>query len=445
MKHHGMLCSILLFSLFVSACKEQTLVSSGGEATLRDPSVHPQVIFTNPPNGGVGPYSTLMNGSNFTIMVQFNKLMDMNTFGGDQVRIEGFAQEPDVYVEYPYNRYEEIAKIRVWVSSAGDNRLVIGRTYTVTIDSSVLDIHGYPLSKGYTFSFLPEPYFRVVNAGPIGLTSDGSSTPWLQFNGKVNSSILSSLSITPVISGAWHIGSDSVTVYFSPSSDFPTATNFLVTAGAGASDRDGHALPNAYSFSFNKSNTLKLLYSYMTTWSNSPVYEFNFSTAMDTATVKSALSVSPSLPGTLYFPNGTWYGLYFFDPSVMPGTSGTISIGAGALSSKGIPITAYTTDVTLPGFSLERIYPTNYDNVSRFSSVELRANYDIDTATVRTRVSISPAVSGEWRWDRRHIHFIPAAQLPANTSFQVNVDAGLKTVSGYTVSQNFSAYFKTGN
>ena len=68
--------------MFAAGCKETTTVNSPPD-NLLDPNVKPVVLYTYPPNNGVGPFNVYtrgVNGQQPHFFLQFNKLMITSSF-----------------------------------------------------------------------------------------------------------------------------------------------------------------------------------------------------------------------------------------------------------------------------------------------------------------------------------------------------------------------------
>ena len=214
MRPHGRSLSMMLavFSIILefNACKEvQNVVGPGGRGSLTDPSVAPVILFSLPGNGAVGPFPvyTQLQSSLPHFVVQFNKLMDVSTMDRYSVRVEGFRR--GVYV-YPrgtyYFNFSDIVEFSVQDSAGGGTiSYELGKTYTVRFLSSVRDINGISLGDSSSFSFTPEPNFRVVGVYPppenSPLTPTYTTFPTVYFNSPIDKNMFSYFQISPTLFG----------------------------------------------------------------------------------------------------------------------------------------------------------------------------------------------------------------------------------------------------
>lgn len=440
--------SLFSFMLAFQGCKENPIITTTS-ASLSDPTVQPAVIYTNPPNGSNGPYKNIYNGydgsGSYHFFVQFNKLMDSYSFSSSTVSIEGFDEEVYIQRSYYYDQYSDIFRFTVYSQSSGQAKFTIGRKYTVRIKSSVQDLHGYTLAGDFVFSFTPEPSFRAVSGYPQETVESGSVAPWIQFNSKVPSSIVSSLKITPQISGNWvYPYGDSTRLSFNPSTDFTLNTPYTIEVLSGAKDVMNNPIASPFSFTFTKKNTFKVSYIYMTQFDQRLAFRISFNGTADTTTIRNAFSISPAVAGKIEF-NYSNYDFYFVpDSDLTPGTLYTISITSAVKSSQGIPMEPYSGQVYASDFQIASNFPYQYSDVSRYTSIELRTNYSVDTSTVKGAFSISPAAAGTLIAYKNYIHFVPSQILQANTQYTVSINTSLKTTSGYSLKYAHTYTFKTG-
>jgi hypothetical protein len=439
----------VLLVLFFQGCQEDgatTVVSTN----LSDPNVQPAVIFTNPPNGGQGPFNNVYNGydgyGSYHFFVQFNKLMDGNTINYSNISIEGFSEPVTVQSSNYGSQYSDMYRFSI-ISTKNYNyaKFEVGHTYTVRIRSKVQDIHGYNLKSDYVFTFSPEPAFRAVSGYPVDVVQDGTITPSIQFNSKVTSAIGASIKFTPNISGTWLVSSyDSTRITFTPNTDFTLETTYTVEVQSGAADRENNSIAKPYSFSFLKKNNFKVDYIYTTTLDQRLAYRIAFNGMVDTNTVRNAFSTTPTVKGRIDF-NYSNYDFYFIpDSGLVPGAQFTIALSSAVKSKSGIPLQAFSAQLYAADFQSNSFYPYQYSDVSRYSSVEIRMTYDVDTSTVKGAFSITPAVEGTLFSYKNFIHFVPSKILDANTLYTVTVTTTLKTTGGYPLKYSFSNNFRTG-
>lgn len=225
-----------------------------GVDALTDPQVKPKVIWTFPADGQVGPIENFGDG----MSIRFNKIVDYSTVNKAITisPVSGYARiDTSNYLlttPYPFAPTGDLVVARV----AADSSVLweIGQTYTVTIGTALKDVNGNNLESPYSFSFTPEPSFRVRQTYPPDGESDVPrySSIEIDFNNTLDlQSIDSSITITPLLSGSF--GGTSYYVYFSPDSAFSKETLFTITVITRIRDIKGRALSKPYQFSFTTS------------------------------------------------------------------------------------------------------------------------------------------------------------------------------------------------
>ncbi len=215
--------------MMLGGCQKDEIT---GLDDLSNPAIQPKVIFTNPDNGGIGPFNIYNRGDGSVkphFVIRFNKLIDRSTVTSAAVRCQGFDHPVIVQLMSAYYYYyiqkdersvgetngddlfSDVLSFRIMDPLSGyyypSSLYRIGSTYTVTIDSTVRDINGNRLSPNFALSFTPEPVFRVVLFTPKDGATDVPpfSYPSLVFNSPVGNDLLSKIQISPSISGYWYI------------------------------------------------------------------------------------------------------------------------------------------------------------------------------------------------------------------------------------------------
>lgn len=247
-----LLC-ILSTVFFLSSCKGPQgptgPTGASGADALTDPTVKPKVLWTFPANGQIGPIAELHNLNN-TVSVRFNKILDVSTVNRS-IQISpsaGYIHLDTTGISVPSG---DVIFILPHADSS-DVFWAIGQSYTFTILPTLKDINGNSLSAPYSFSFTPEPYFRVTSSIP---QNGDTAVPTIAaieivFNNNINfSTFQSSISILPTISGYWSAYLPS-RMWFYRGQNLNPNTVYVVTLGTGVKDMQGRALSSPYTFSF---------------------------------------------------------------------------------------------------------------------------------------------------------------------------------------------------
>ncbi|MGA9406155.1 MAG: Ig-like domain-containing protein, partial [Bacteroidota bacterium] len=132
----------------------------------------------------------------------------------------------------------------------------VGQAYTISIDSLVHDVYGDYLGQTLTFTFTPEPYFRVTDTYPFNNdTAISRLNPYItiRFNSMIDTtSAQSSFSISPSVGGNANIyyGSWGLSWSLPSGSMLASETKYTVTMSTSIKDVNGNVLSSPYSFSF---------------------------------------------------------------------------------------------------------------------------------------------------------------------------------------------------
>ncbi len=444
----------------------------GEPANLQDPAIIPTVVSTSPAEHSTGPYGLFSPGEgqyNPNFVLQFNKLINTNVLTPTTVRVGGFNRPVRVVL------YRDPIRIVLDKTTNGpfDNILAfniydsiyvyyphsiygIGTTYTVTVDSSITDINGNHMARPYTFSFTPEPYFRVTTFYPHNQATDvqpGASIS-ITFNSIVDTSVFRYLHITPTPRGQWWMSSyDSTSVAYVYDRPLPFDSTFTVSVDAGAPDAHGNLTTTSQSSSFTTiAFRVTDTYPDPGTMNFPPASQINmlFSGLLDTASVRAAFGINPPTAGILYASSS----YLSFSPMLgfAPATQYTVTLSTALKASDGTSLASpYSFSFTTDQFRVSSTYPSNGDfNVYRGQSVVIYFNSFIDTASARSAFSISPPLSGVFSsyggdiYQPGRIIFDHTTQFLANTTYTVTISTALTDARGNHFPAAFSFSFTTG-
>jgi hypothetical protein len=159
---------------------------------------------------------------------------------------------------------------------------------------------------------------------------------------------------------------------------------------------------------------------------------------------------TPSLPGAWYLSYDS-SAVYFSQYQLLPNNANfSVTIQASATDAAFHPIDReYTSAWSTIAFRPRYIYPVNgasYADLATDVTVEFTGN--IDTATIRTGFSLSPAVEGSFSSYpyATYFYFTPSNGLRQNTSYTITINStllsALGTPSPVTTSTFRTAYFQ---
>jgi hypothetical protein len=267
--------------------------------------------------------------------------------------------------------------------------------------------------------------------------------------------------IEPDVDGAFS-WSGSVMV-FTPVDPLPLETEFTINVGSGVSDEAGNVMPDpAPAFSFRTVGPPRVIGvdppDRSTDIGLEAVLEVTFSTLMDTASTEGAVSMRPEVP--LAF---TWRREVLevapLEP-LQPDRAYELVVSTEATDQAGTPLeeestTSFTT--VAAGLSVERLVPADgTQGISVGTSVWIEVDGEIDPESLDESLTITPDVPGTLEVvapdgaagmedaTARILRFTPSGPLPPTTTFEVQVQAGLRSIDGRILARELSWSFTTG-
>ena len=442
---------MLVFCLASITCK-QNVVSPAD--LLSDPSIKPAVIYTYPAVNSTGPYDNFST----TITVRFNKLMDLTSLR-HAVRFSSLLGDIKEDTGRASSQSGEVASVSPVITNSNSRFLwKIGQTYTLRIDNSAKDVNGNYLVPPFSMTIKPEPYFRVKSMYPSsgsGIVSPGSQIQ-LQFNSLVDTTIFSSITITPALAGRWRyaslnrVGVDSSSIIYQGGGMRP-GTNYSVSVGSGARDKSGNTMPDGFASSFTTENFL-VYYTRPsdgdTTASSFASVQVVFNAEIDTGSVRGAFVINPSLEGLFGFEGST--GSFSFSPilSFVAGTKYTVTIASSMMSKTGAPLASpYEFSFTIMPFKVLWTRPWDgMTHVSRNYPIIVETSDLLDTSSIRNAFNISPPVSGTFSYNDQdsYFHFFPSVPMDSLSVYTVTIANTLRSKDGVILSSPYRFSFATG-
>lgn len=290
------------------------------------------VTSTSPSSG-----STNWSPSSSRISVSFSDSLDTSTVPA------AFRINPPIAGQISYS-----SNPRTFSFTASTNFLP-DTVYTIIIDTSIRSKAQARLSQPYGFSFMTGPTNSGASPFYVGSTSpsNGDTTVipgykvWIYFNSAIDTaSTRNAFSITPSVSGLISFPYSGA-LSFSPIKPFPLSTRYTVTIASSITSTSGISLGSPYTFSFT-TVPFEVTQSYPSNGSTqvSTTYYIEVYTtdAIDTSTIRSAFSITPSVGGS--------FGIYsdassfYFTPSTLlqPYTVYTVTISSALHSKSGAPL-----------------------------------------------------------------------------------------------------------
>ena len=293
------------------------------------------VTNTNPSNG-----STNLSPTSTQMYVYFNDGLDTST-----VR-RAFSISPHVVGQMSYSSDYDFIYFYPTVPLLQDT------LYTVTIDTSIRSESGARILQPYNFSFrtgsggsgyvgLP---FEVQYTNPFSYDTNVylTSEIYISFNTSLDTSTFrSGFSIAPPIAGLIAFTSNGAT--FSPIRPYAAGATYTVTLAPSVGALAGGNLGTPYSFSFTTEPFMITQTSPQDGSTENGTYAgiyINTDEPVDTSTIRTAFSISPSVPGN--FGEYSYDNEFYFSPSaqLQSYTVYTVTISTALKSLDGTPLRA---------------------------------------------------------------------------------------------------------
>lgn len=459
-KKHSTAAAFAVLAVFFLGCEER-IIGPVTRDTLTDPFVQPRVVFTYPANNAQGPFNVYNPGDGYDyphFIVRFNKYMFTPEILR-AIRVEGFDEPVQVQLYYPTPQFIDIIGFRVleqfpWYSYY--HPYEIGSAYTVTVDTGAQDINGNRTFQPYRFTFIPEPYFRVLRIFP----GNGDTTSYLpfnvhlMFNSSVASAIFPFLQITPQTTGTWLISTwnDSMSLDFIPQNLLPFNTTYTLRVLQGAPDKLGNLLPREYRSSFT-TTPFRVRTTYPSegntdVFLNSSIYVI-FTGQIDTGTVRSAWTISPPAAGNFSMFAGSDNFTFIPSNGFLGSTRYTVTLSTALRAGNGTPLSApFSFSFTTAPFRVTATSPFNgQTSVSRSTSIWFYFTGYLDISTVIPAFSISPTTPGTFNLTEgsSYFSFTPNGLLLPNTTYSVTLASSLRSKSGSNLTAPYTFSFTTGN
>ena len=446
-------CVLLLFALIALTCVEDPPALDPGTGSVTDPRTAPRITYVYPPLDTFGPYTEWDRDASPShssrMEIRFNKIMNVSSVRR-AIRIRSSVHT----IALDTSRIEAVDEMNfffyVWDSWPQSE---IGEVLTLSLASPVYDFNSNAILPGDLGTITPEPEFRVRRIAPE------AGTPLqpvlgqkfeLFFNSNIDSTIMTFLSVLPSLPSPWAIGTDSLSVRL-PMTSVEPSTAYEITLRSGAADRHGRAMEMAS------------VYRYPATpfdlWANYPSYDtvetsltrqvaLSCAFYLDPVSVSSAVHISPDVPGGVSigypatgillvpireFEQRTRY--------VIRVDTTLRTIGGDALRQER------TFSFTTGQFRLSSTSPADGEQgVYRYPIVSIRFTGRLDSATIPQAFSISPPVDGTFADGSSPdaVIFRPGLRLLANTTYTVEIDSSIRSVSGYRIGSPYSFTFTTG-
>ncbi len=257
--------------------------------------------------------------------------------------------------------------------------------------------------------------------------------------------VADALSVRPAIEGTFEWNQDHTRLSLQPETDLQLGRSYQITLKAGLESAGGTSL--------NQPKTWRVQIAFaprVTARKPSrvkgnerrPTFELTFSHDMEPDSVLEAFSVEPQVTHTLRYEKNTLY--IQIEQAMDINTRYQFSLDSSASDVHGIPLrNAYSWSYSLADPVAGTAWPDQQRG--RDAPLLIRFNYPMDQASVERALSIEPAIEGELSWDEAgsQATFTPAAPLPSQTEYTVQLGSGLRDADGFDLPSPEPFHFST--
>lgn len=339
----------------------------------------------------------------------------------------------------------------------------VRQVYALRIDSTAKDINGNMLNPSFEMTFVPEPYFRVKTISPpSGAVNVNSNSLQIAFNGPVDTSIHSLITLAPAVDGLWHyvrFGStilDSSTIVFQTSSQFAVGTAYTISIGNAAVDTYGDSLKGGFTSSFTTIPFTVLSTSPGDGSTNWPVSQRTISVtltdSLDVSTVKGAFRIAPSTAGAFSYSSNLRSMTFHSLNDLLPETAYTVTIDSSIGSKSGARIPqpygfSFMTGKSGATEGLQVVFSSPANGDSTFfplGIIRIYFNTAIDPASVPNAFSITPPVDGLISYPSSgQIVFSPVRSFSTSTLYTVALATSIASTNGEHLASRYTVSFRT--
>ncbi len=332
--------------------------------------------------------------------------------------------------------------------------MMLGTSYTVSVNSSAHDKSGNRLTGEFNASFTTVP-FGITNTFPgngntnVQLRQKGFS---VSLNDGVDTStVRESFQINPQIPGLFSFSSDLKEFFYSPLTELGANTTYTVTIDTTLRSQSGINLFQAFEYSFTTTDFKVTLISPSnddTNVSASARLLVLFNADIDTESVRTAFHISPDVDGLLGFLNPG--DGFFFSPivSFMQGVTYNVTLDSTLQSKGGSHLTSpFSAAFSIATFKvLSTNPPDGGTHVPRDGTIYVFTTGVIDINTVPIAFNINPTVSGTFNFSAgvSEFTFTPDVPLQAFTIYNITIGTSLRTEAGVQLPTPYKFSFATG-
>lgn len=338
-------------------------------------------------------------------------------------------------------------------------KLNYNSTYIITVSTQAKDADGNALLNEYSWNFKtqnkPKPPTppSIISNSPTGIDVSVDTSIKITFSELMDtSSVENALSITPSIAGtnSW----SSTTLTFTPNSNLNYNTQYKVTISTSAKDLENEFLTSEFSWQFTtvatETPTPPTVIDKSPIGDNVPVdtkIKITFSELMNSASIESAYSISPSVEGTISWNDATFIFTPNKDLEYNTQYSLSLSTDAKDLEDEYLEVEVEWQFRTVGGKN--PIPPTiianspTGTNVPVDTKISLTFSELMNTDSVEGAFSMQPSVLGTFSWSNTKLVFTPNKELKYNMQYTIILVTSAKDLSNEFLESKFTSQFTT--
>jgi hypothetical protein len=324
-------------------------------------------------------------------------------------------------------------------------------TYQITVDQGISDKSGNALAEQFSSTFYTAP-FKVTSTSPqngaIDVSLYSGASIYIYFSGPIDiATVYNAFSISPAVIGDFNAYENRIN--FNTNQSLAPGTTYTCTLSTALKAKNGTPLSEPVVFSFTTEEfRVNDTYPYNgnTNVSTTTEIRFQFNAPIDQSSVASAFSISPSVQGTFSFSSSNYFYFYPSQP-LKSGTTYTVTLSTDMKSQSGGSLKEpYEFQFTTAPFRVTSTSPNNNSYDVNPNSIYVYFSGVIDTGTVRSAFSISPAIAGNFYLSNNssQFQFYPNNnQFGMGKKYTVTLSTAMKSKDGSQLPAPYSFSFTT--
>lgn len=212
---------------------------------------------------------------------------------------------------------------------------------------------------------------------------------------------------------------------------FRTSQAYILDTGE-VIDQTDRELVHELKFTTNKAPLVKKFSPLGTGVKENTPIRIIFETAMERSEVEAALAITPNLEFSFNWDDDKRVTLVPLNPLTKE-TMYSVKIPAGIKTKAGgvLEQDIEYTFVTIGAIKIAENLPANQSvRVPVSTSISVAFDQEVDQSSAQAAFSITPAVSGTFKWSGNSFTFTPSQRLAYSTTYTVKLNAGIKSIYG---------------